>query len=429
MSTPIVGIIMGAIFGASLVLAGLTDPDKIIGTLRLKDFHAMRTVAVFVLVGMLGTWFLQSGEAANLNIKPAAILTVLIGGAFLGIGLGLTGFGPGTGLASAASGRIDALTAVIGMFFGAHTYVLIYPSIVMRLERILNYGKVTLPQVTGAQAASWVVPVFATGSLALLLTRPGKPRDAVPHDKAGDLRMNGDYSGAEDLLLATDCVEAAQVFRRWKNFLFMIMVLCLLLLQASFWLVRTGHIEIDKDTYGSISVVLGDNGEQADEAAKQVVAQPDESIRAELEAPRKLSPFGLDMTFEHAASAVRVANATLVLTSVLYGLTMFCGLTVSLGGGLRGLSHICRAFYLSLVMLILLLPWQMVFGPIALGAIYTPQELVNAYTADASSTLSTALLYLRFTGCGALVVLVLILAQWRSCRWTKVVLRRLEQVV
>jgi hypothetical protein len=30
---------MGFIFGASLVLAGLTDPDKIIGALRLKDFQ------------------------------------------------------------------------------------------------------------------------------------------------------------------------------------------------------------------------------------------------------------------------------------------------------------------------------------------------------------------------------------------------------
>ena len=39
MSSPIVGLIMGVIFGASLVLTGLTNPDKIIGALRLKDFY------------------------------------------------------------------------------------------------------------------------------------------------------------------------------------------------------------------------------------------------------------------------------------------------------------------------------------------------------------------------------------------------------
>ena len=59
MSTGIVGFIVGVLFGAGLLLAGLADPDKIIGTLRLKDFHAMRTIAVFVLVGMLGTWILD----------------------------------------------------------------------------------------------------------------------------------------------------------------------------------------------------------------------------------------------------------------------------------------------------------------------------------------------------------------------------------
>ncbi|MHC4511908.1 MAG: DUF6691 family protein, partial [Planctomycetota bacterium] len=149
MAIPVVGLILGAIFGASLVLTGLTDPDKIIGSLRLKDFHALRTVVVSVLIAMLGTWLLGLGGVAHLDIKPAAIVTLLMGGALVGIGLGITGFSPGTGLACAASGRIDALATVIGMLFGAHVYILIYPSIVAPLERIINVGEVTLPQVTG----------------------------------------------------------------------------------------------------------------------------------------------------------------------------------------------------------------------------------------------------------------------------------------
>jgi uncharacterized membrane protein YedE/YeeE len=163
MAIPFVGLILGAIFGASLVLTGLTDPDRIIGSLRLKDFHALRTVIVSVLVAMLGVWLLGLGGAAHLDIKPAAILTVLIGGAFVGIGMGLTGFSPTTGLACAASGRIDALVTVIGMFLGAHVYLLTYPSIALPLEKILNFGEVTLPQVTGTSQIVWLVPVFAAG--------------------------------------------------------------------------------------------------------------------------------------------------------------------------------------------------------------------------------------------------------------------------
>src|SRR4030042_3261362 len=98
---------------------------------------------------MLGTWILDLFGAANFDIKPAIILTVLIGGALLGTGLGLTGFSPATGLASAASGRLDAIVTVIGMLFGAHVYILIYPSVVIPLERILNFGSLTLPQITG----------------------------------------------------------------------------------------------------------------------------------------------------------------------------------------------------------------------------------------------------------------------------------------
>jgi uncharacterized membrane protein YedE/YeeE len=174
MSPQITGLIIGALFGAALVITALADPDKIIGTLRLKDLHAMRTIAVFVLVGILGTWLLEILGLAHLSIKPAAVVSILIGGALLGIGFGLTGFCPGTGLACAASGRIDALVTVLGMFLGALVFILLYPSIVVPIEKIANYGKTTLPQITNTPKTVWVLPICIIGSLILLLTRPKK---------------------------------------------------------------------------------------------------------------------------------------------------------------------------------------------------------------------------------------------------------------
>lgn len=174
MPPQITGLIIGIIFGAALVLAALADPDKIIGTLRLKDFHAMRTITVFVLVGMLGTWILELAGAAHLSVKPATTLTVLIGGALLGIGFGLTGFCPGTGLACAASGRIDALVTIVGMLLGALVYIFMYGTIVTPLEKVADYDKVTLPQITGTPRAVWVIPICVLGCLILYLTRPKK---------------------------------------------------------------------------------------------------------------------------------------------------------------------------------------------------------------------------------------------------------------
>ena len=164
------GFLIGGLFGAALFMGGLAEPDKIIGTLRLKDFHAMRTIAVFVLVGMLGTWFLDLAGVANFSVKPAAIFAVLIGGALLGIGFGLTGYCPGTGLACAAAGRIDALITVLGMFFCAIVFILIYPAIVQPLDAIANHGKVTLPEVTGIPKAIWVWGMVGVGTLVLVLT-------------------------------------------------------------------------------------------------------------------------------------------------------------------------------------------------------------------------------------------------------------------
>jgi hypothetical protein len=404
MSNPIVGLIMGVIFGASLVLTGLTNPDKIIGALRLKDFYAIRTVAVFLLVGMLGTLILDLTGTAHFSIKPAIILPILIGGALLGIGLGLTGFSPATGLASAASGRVDAVITVIGMIVGAHVYILIYPSIVVPLEKVLNFGSVTLPEITGASAAKWVVPIFAAGSLALFFTRNRQPRDDEQRIKAGCLGMNEEFPDPlspkpipeqKDLYLKSDCLKAACVFRRWKNLLFIVMLLCLLLNQASFWLVSTGQIEITENT--------------------NAAAQAEESSDQQL--------FGYDVTFERLTSVIRITNIVLIFTSMLYCLIMYFGLGISFKGELGGLGHIGGALFMSLIIFVLLVPWQNFFGSIAMGATFTPSELVRWCTTDINGTFGMALFYLRFSGYWALVLLLLLLAQLRSFRWARAISR------
>lgn len=176
MLNEIIGFIIGVLFGAGLFFGGLADPDKIIGTLRLKDFHALRTIAVFVLVGMLGTWILDLFGLAHISPKPAATLAVLLGGALLGIGFGLTGYCPGTGLACAASGRIDALVTVLGMFLGALVFIVIYPSLVQPIDAVANYGKVMLPDVTGVPRTIWVIVLGVGGTLALVLTSRNKQK-------------------------------------------------------------------------------------------------------------------------------------------------------------------------------------------------------------------------------------------------------------
>ena len=236
--------------------------------------------------------------------------------------------------------------------------------------------------------------------------------------------MNENQAGPSSLLDTTDCLEAIGVLRGWKNFFFIIIVLCLLLLQACFWAVNTGFIPADQcpgkgaESSEPAAVGLGEV-QDVNEPANKVSAEQSEPAQAD-------SLFGI--TFKHLAMVIRVVNAILVLTGALYCLTILLALKISLVGRLGGINHICRAFFLSLIMLFLLLPWQKVFGGIALGAIYTPCELVKWCSAESSEVFCIVLRYLRFTGYWLVILLLLIFSWLRSGRWTKTILRRLEVI-
>ena len=234
--------------------------------------------------------------------------------------------------------------------------------------------------------------------------------------------MNENQAGPSSLLDTTDCLEAIGVFRGWKNFFFIIVVLCLLLLQVSFWIVNTGYIPAKEYPGNEAAAVDGGLSEDVGEAAKKVAAEQSEPAEAEMED----SLFGI--TFKHLAMGIRVANAILVLAGLLYCLTILLSLKISLVGRLGGMNHISRAFFLSLIMLILLLPWQRVFGGIVLGAIYSPYELVKWSSAETPHIFGIILYYLRFSGYWLLILLLLIFSQLRSGRWTKSILRRLEVI-
>jgi len=278
--------------------------------------------------------------------------------------------------------------------------------------------------------------------------------------------MNDNQAAPNNLLDTTDCLEAVGVFKGWKNFLFVIVILCLLLLQASFLLVDTGCIEIDQ-AVSSESAAANVVAEPAQGLAETpAVKAPDipEPVRQLIEEPNvvpessetavpdeaaepnspaePISKAGdvklqraitwpptelfSGITFEYLSWLIRVVNAVLILTATLFCLSMLFSLKISMLGRLGGINHISRAFFLSLFMLILLLPWQRIFGGMALGAIYTPDELVKWHSVENKDLFEQVLYYLRFSGYWLLIFLLLILSQIRSVRWGKAILRRLE---
>ncbi|MCK4752061.1 MAG: hypothetical protein KAS75_01350 [Planctomycetes bacterium] len=251
--------------------------------------------------------------------------------------------------------------------------------------------------------------------------------------------MDESQASPNSLVDTTDCLEAIGVFRVWKNSLFLVIVLTLFLLQASFWFVNSGYLEVDGCTKADAPVVVAEDIEKTTEVAEkpvdeikakkaetQPVAEPNQP--AEVAAQKKqILPLKVKKTY--LAIPIRLLNSILIITAILHCLTMLFSLKVSLLGRLGGINHIARAFFLSLIFLVFLLPWQLIFAPILTGAMFTTEELLARLAeVKADDVSSVVFFYWRFTGYSIFVLLLLIFSQIRSARWTKATLRRLEVI-
>ena len=124
--TFVFALLVGGAFGFTLDHIGASDPGEIVRTLRLTQLRLLKTVLLATGVGAVLTFagvlagFVDPGHLA---VRPAH-LGIVVGGLLLGAGLGAAGYCPGTGLAAAATGRIDACCFVVGGLLGAAGYML-----------------------------------------------------------------------------------------------------------------------------------------------------------------------------------------------------------------------------------------------------------------------------------------------------------------
>ncbi|AQT68390.1 hypothetical protein STSP2_01550 [Anaerohalosphaera lusitana] len=285
-----------------------------------------------------------------------------------------------------------------------------------------------------------------------------------------------DKQGPHDIVDTTDCFEAISVFKSAKNFLFMIILICLLLTQGVFWLKEVGYIEAAPDDEPEVALLAfadtdpdplpqpepEQNSDQAqDDAAQDILkdtpAQIEEKARqaadqllgetasedqptqegeqveqgdAAEETQDASEPSENRLSIikpgkKHIIAAVKIANFILVLASVTYCLLLLMSVKISLAGRMGGLTHISRAFLCSLYFLVFLLPWQTLLPGVVTGTIYAPAELMTGWQNVDDSTGTQILYYLRFVGMWVLVLILLLNAQIRSARWSRTTLRRL----
>ncbi len=251
--------------------------------------------------------------------------------------------------------------------------------------------------------------------------------------------MEQEQEKQNNLLDSTDCLEAVGVFRTWKNVLFLIVLLCLLLLQGAFWLANTNCVKPDKEPAAAAepkaeSTVFEEQSPavvpEIEQAAQRAAAvnQPAE-VAPPPEKPKRKISLRAGIKAKQLSGLVCVLNFIVIPAAVLYCLTILFSLKLSLLGRLGGINHISRAFFISLVFVIVLMPWQKLFGPVIFGVIYTPEELLKACRAGEHCKTSSAVFhYFRFTALWVVAILLLIFSHVRTHRWAQAVVRRLEVI-
>ena len=171
---------LGVGFGFALERAGLGSARKLVGQFYHRDLTVLKVMFSALLVAMLGLfWMSRLGllDLQALYVPPTFIAPQLLGGVLFGSGLIVAGLCPGTACVSAATGRIDGMFVLLGMFVGMigtglllHRWVGLYESSAR--------GAWTLPQLLdapyGVVVAAVVVLALAAFAIAQRIER--RPR-------------------------------------------------------------------------------------------------------------------------------------------------------------------------------------------------------------------------------------------------------------
>ncbi|MHC4237760.1 MAG: hypothetical protein ACYSOF_08260 [Planctomycetota bacterium] len=153
---------------------------------------------------------------------------------------------------------------------------------------------------------------------------------------------------------------------------------------------------------------------------------PDEEAGTATQEPvfEPLSLFRVSDRF--AQGVVAVCNCVIIAAAILYCLSLLLCLKISLAARLGGINHITRAFFISLFLLVALVPWQTILPGVLVGAIWRPGALwCECWMRADSSIFWSVLLYLRFCGLPFIALWLLLWSQVRSGKWTRATLRRL----
>jgi uncharacterized membrane protein YedE/YeeE len=147
--SPLIAVAIGIAFGWTLERAGLGSARKLSGQFYLTDLTVFKVMFSAIVTAMLGAFWLSRLGLLDLPavfVPETWLAPQLVGGLIFGVGFALAGLCPGTSCVAAASGRLDGLAVMGGLFAGVLLTAAAFPSL-ERFYDSTSRGALTLPEV------------------------------------------------------------------------------------------------------------------------------------------------------------------------------------------------------------------------------------------------------------------------------------------
>ncbi len=191
----VLAFVIGIGFGFALERGGFGSAKKLVAQFYLTDMAVFKVMFTAIVTAMLGVTFLSWIGFLDLSLvylTPTFLVPQIVGGLVLGAGFVIGGYCPGTSVAAAATGRLDAVVLVLGALAGTLLYAEAYP-LVKPLHQMTAMGALTIPQyfnlpygfvvlavvvmaVCGFAGATWVERWMASSASTAAGRTPGSRR-------------------------------------------------------------------------------------------------------------------------------------------------------------------------------------------------------------------------------------------------------------
>lgn len=171
---PLSGLLCGAIFGFALENGGLGNGCKLTGQLRLTDWTVFNVMFTAIIVAATGLYALETlglMEAAAVYTPTMYLWATLLGGALVGVGMGVGGYCPGTSVVAACSGRIDGFVFFAGLLIGTVVFAGAYESLEPMLNALPGPDAQTLPELLHVPGWLVLLALVAVAAVVGGLTR------------------------------------------------------------------------------------------------------------------------------------------------------------------------------------------------------------------------------------------------------------------